>query len=332
LCLSLVLIVLASCAYAINIPSLKDCMNDEEFQQFIMKYNKAYSSPEDFVQRCMIFNSNLARMKTLNNRKSSFTTDVYEWADMTREEFERRYLGSVDYSKMPFPHATDPLLHEHANLAVADDDAFRWPDNIAGPPLDQGQCESCFDFAGLNQVASAVANTSGTFVELAEQEILDCGYDTDACHHGGNAWNVFRYAKDKGVCPRSSYRNYDCVCNGCPARPTGCQPVFISNMFSANPGDITSIKQAVSIIPVTAAFFANDDFQNYRGGVFQTSTCPSGQTNHLIMITGWGTDNGLNYWWVKNSWGGNWGEAGYVRFLMGSNMCGMESYVSYSTK
>ncbi|GIQ89219.1 peptidase C1A, partial [Kipferlia bialata] len=42
-----------------------------------------------------------------------------------------------------------------------------------------------------------------------------------------------------------------------------------------------------------------------------------------------GTDeeSGLDYWKVQNSWGPDWGEAGFFRILRGSNECGIEKDV-----
>merc|ERR1711972_50345 len=44
-----------------------------------------------------------------------------------------------------------------------------------------------------------------------------------------------------------------------------------------------------------------------------------------VKIVGWGTDNGVDYWKVANSWGASWGEEGYFRILRGQDECGMET-------
>ena len=51
---------------------------------------------------------------------------------------------------------------------------------------------------------------------------------------------------------------------------------------------------------------------SYRGGIYAGCT-GSPATNHVVAVVGYGTDNGVDYWLVKNSWGSEWGEKGYIR-------------------
>ena len=49
--------------------------------------------------------------------------------------------------------------------------------------------------------------------------------------------------------------------------------------------------------------------------------------DHAVLLTGWGSDsNGKKYWNVRNSWGGRWGEKGYIRLLWEDTLeCGTDS-------
>ena len=62
-------------------------------------------------------------------------------------------------------------------------------------------------------------------------------------------------------------------------------------------------------------------FKNYKSGII--TTCDGGLHNHVVLIVGYGVENGVKYWRVKNSFGQQWGEAGYVRIERDTNQCGI---------
>ncbi|XP_062005810.1 fruit bromelain-like [Rosa rugosa] len=70
--------------------------------------------------------------------------------------------------------------------------------------------------------------------------------------------------------------------------------------------------------PVAADIKTTDDFQFYTGGVF-SKNCGNGVINHSMTIVGMGeTDDSVKYWKLKNSWGQDWGEGGYMRKIRGT--------------
>merc|ERR1711934_14351 len=89
---------------------------------------------------------------------------------------------------------------------------------------------------------------------------------------------------------------------------------------------------------LSVALDATLAFQFYKKGVLDPSSHPilggcaanttSDQLNHAVLLVGFGTDGGKDYWTVKNSWGAKWGEEGYFRIIRGNNKCGIESEVT----
>jgi hypothetical protein len=68
----------------------------------------------------------------------------------------------------------------------------------------------------------------------------------------------------------------------------------------------------------------------YKSGVIDDVRCGK-QMDHAVLVTGYGVDakSGKAYWRVKNSWGSDWGEAGYVRMVQGKDMCGIADQALY---
>lgn len=51
--------------------------------------------------------------------------------------------------------------------------------------------------------------------------------------------------------------------------------------------------------------------------------------NHAVLAVGYGVEDGVPYWLIKNSWGGEWGDNGYFKMEMGKNMCGKSFLTSF---
>ncbi|KAF6212269.1 hypothetical protein GE061_012790, partial [Apolygus lucorum] len=63
-----------------------------------------------------------------------------------------------------------------------------------------------------------------------------------------------------------------------------------------------------------------------------TCTTDPTQPQHAVLLVGYGSLNGQNFWIIQNVWGGSWGEQGYMRLARnGTNLCGIASQASYPT-
>jgi len=70
--------------------------------------------------------------------------------------------------------------------------------------------------------------------------------------------------------------------------------------------------------------------EDYTGGIFHDLT---GDTElvHEISIVGYGEEAGTPFWMIRNSWGVEWGENGFMRLLRGSNNMGIETDCTWAT-
>jgi len=81
--------------------------------------------------------------------------------------------------------------------------------------------------------------------------------------------------------------------------------------------DAYSLKSALVGRPVTASVYADGLEQFFNGGVIDTGC--QGSVDHAVIAVGYGTDNGVDYFKIRNSWGKSWGEDGYVRLAANGN-------------
>lgn len=84
--------------------------------------------------------------------------------------------------------------------------------------------------------------------------------------------------------------------------------------------------------PIVSAFLVYDDFYRYDAKTMPVYIHDSSRSTqviggHAVEIVGWGIYEGTPFWWIKNSWGTEWGIQGYFRFLRGKNQCGIEENV-----
>lgn len=72
-------------------------------------------------------------------------------------------------------------------------------------------------------------------------------------------------------------------------------------------------------------------FCYFRSGIFDDDNCKNGTINHGVLIVGYGRANATDYWIVRNSWGTNWGQNGYILMKRNVNICRIAEYAFLAT-
>ncbi len=203
---------------------------------------------------------------------------------------------------------------------------------------DQCGVNTCWAFATVGPLECNVLIHDGTEVDLSEQYLI-------SCRTGGHEWSAHQYhhdtmGKDGLVgavyefdCP---YVGYEIACDrsgeGYPYPYP--RPYKLDSWAYVGSGEplppVQQIKQAIfDYGPVSVAVAADLHFKAYTGGIFNhDSGVP---LNHAITLVGWDDTQGENgVWYLRNSWGDDWGEGGYMRIEYGRSLVGSAAaYVVY---
>ena len=290
----------------------EDHQNWMEFTNFQEKFSKKYESLDELEERFIVFRSNLHNIISHNSDiNKNYTMGINKFTDLSPTEFKEQYASG-------FTPLGSYGCKSFTSTATGAPDALDWrAKNVVNPVRDQGQCGSCWAFSTTANAESVWAINKGQLLDLSEQYLVDCasgkGYFNMGCN-GGQMDSAFKYMIDNGQCSEGAYPYTSGVtqtagtCHTCTTKETR-----FTSCSDVKPNDQISLKGAVFKQPVVVAIEADTRyFQSYTSGILTEASCGT-SLDHAVEIVGYGTDNGIEYWNVRNSWGPDWGEKGYVR-------------------
>ncbi|GBM48140.1 Cathepsin L [Araneus ventricosus] len=293
-------------------------------------YAKSYNEDED-DQRRMIWENEVLNC-FLHNLQADMGLSTYRkglnaYSDHSEDEVKKYRKGYKD----PGYHGNSTTWVRASNMDPPD--AVDWRDKgLVTRVKDQGQCGSCWAFCAIGSLEGQHKKKSGDLVALSEQQLVDCSTDgvNNGCD-GGIMSAAFEYIKiSDGVDSEKSYpyREEQGECNFKPENVVATCTGYVE----LPSGDESALKDSVATVgPISVAIDAgHDSFMSYKNGIYDEPDCSSTQFDHAVVVVGYGVEDGMDYWLLKNSWGESWGMNGYMKMARNkNNMCGIASKASY---
>lgn len=214
-------------------------------------------------------------------------------------------------------------------------------------------CGSCYAQTALGILADRVniqavrAQRSGKIdrhipiATLSVQQVLDCGIGS--CEDGGSYFNVFKFFYESGGAvpfgcniytassPRPSNRTCSAYQN-CGTHPIRTKTETIKDYqkvevleYGFISGATNMKKEIMARGPISCGIQVTDNFESTYAGEIYSEKLWKVEINHGIAVVGWGIEDGVEYWTVRNSWGTMWGLSGYFRIKMYEDNLGIES-------
>jgi C1A family cysteine protease len=339
------------------------------FTRFQDQYSRSYDDKTEEAKRFSIFKDNLQKVFDMNEaaQKAGKTVKygVTKFSDLTPEEFKSIYLtygqvkdtsnetkeqrqlrmaGQVDRFD---PTTNCPACHRFPSLAsytasnIPTD--FDWRDYGAVTGVkNQAECGSCWTFSTTGDIEGSWYLAGNDLTSLSEQQLVACDTFINAGCNGGLQELAFMFIQRIGGIVSEADYPYEKMnmytdtvtspnCNASVVNPDHFVAEINGWQYVATSADDEDIL-ALSLIkagPLALAMNA-DGMQYYSSGIDQPDDCSPNELDHAVLLVGYGVEDGLGYWTIKNSWDTEWGEDGYYRIARGANLCGIAEDVLHS--
>jgi len=276
------------------------------WQMWKVKHRKFYSSSEETL-RYSIFLENYKKIQAFNSKNNETRLAVNKFADKTSEEFRLQFTNRASFSEI------NDTIHYSRSPEEAPPTSVDWRNKGAVTKVKDQLCSTvcclsdwAFSTTGLLEAFYFINN--GTLLSFSEQQLVDCDKNSNACK-GGSVSSALSYVAANGIELESDYP----VTGGqgkCQYHEKKAN--FVSSGYQfLTPNDTDQLKLAVIKMPISVMVEADQDiFRFYSSGVIYWNCGPF--INHSVLIVGYQKMGVLEAFIVKNSWGNDWGDSGYV--------------------
>jgi len=279
---------------------------------------------------------------TVNNDPAS------SWTAVANSRFQDQpladvmvLLGAANYAKQNVHIAAVDDLRADTEKYSGLPDHWDWREHgYVDEVVDQGNCGSCYAMATISAVNSRfrVKSEGKMGLNLSGQNLLTCSSYNQGCE-GGYPYLAAKYGADYGFSLDTCdpYKDGKIPEKSCSNKQCNTK-FYLSDYYYiggyyGNCSEVSMMHEVMESGPIVSGFQAPYSLFSYESGIFTGPDAKKEgaweQTNHAVVIVGWGVDTArtppMKYWIVKNTWGKDWGEDGYFRIRRGRDECGIES-------
>lgn len=279
------------------------------FMKFCKQYERKYKSPHEVQYRLDLFRHRLEFIAGNISKDLTYKLAINKFADFSVHEFRTKYL---------VPSWPNPIKKAQAPPFVFSGPREKnWiKEGKVTPVKSQGPCSAGWAFATTGAIESAFAIRNHLLKTFSEQELVDCSssFGNLGCQ-GGFALNAFKYVKEH---PISLSKNYPYV-----ADTKLCQNLLkgerhgISTWSHLRTINAAGLVKMINESPVVVPLEVNEQFVFYSSGIFTSEENIGSNFNFEVLAVGYKIDGENSYFIIKNSWGEDWGEKGYMRISFG---------------
>lgn len=321
----------------------KSASEIQRYDDFVRRYGleeaRASEPPALRSLRSEIFATRLAAVRAHNARGDQlWTASVNSFADQTDDELRhmlgyKRGAGLFGSGAPSFLASASAAVDAPARNRSTLPKEVDWRGRLHSLKYlrSQGTCGSCWAVAAVGALETHAELAHGNVTELSYDHLVQCVENPHRCGGSGGCDGAtselaFDYAREHGVATASGYYNSllgDSV----------CEPPAKERMFAEGYVRLPSNRQRplmealASKGPVVVSVDATAWFA-YDTGIFDGCDRDA-VVNHAVLMVGYGAQRKVRYWTIRNSWGGSWGEGGYIRLL---RLEGEESYCGVDRK